>query len=155
MELWKRQNEQVRLIGGLLVIGSARHDSMRVDTQLRGRAGRQGDPGESQFIVSLEDDLFRVYAQSGLLAMIDKMNLMPLGSALQSPLIEKGLNRAQKAVEDHQFSLRKQLLSFDQVGAQQRAVLYQWRNEVLSQSLSLQNLYDMFEALFITEYVDG
>ncbi len=154
-ELWKRQNEQVRLIGGLLVIGSARHDSMRVDTQLRGRAGRQGDPGESQFIVSLEDDLFRVYAQSGLLAMIDKMNLMPLGSALQSPLIEKGLNRAQKAVEDHQFSLRKQLLSFDQVGAQQRAVLYQWRNEVLSQSISLQNLYDMFEALFITEYVGG
>lgn len=143
-EKWKLDNEVVKGLGGLLVLGSSRHDSRRVDNQLRGRAGRQGDPGESQFIISLEDSLFRIYGQTGFISMIDKMNLMPKGTSLQSPMIERALERAQHAVEAHYFNARKQLTDFDHVGAAQRVAVYEWRNNVLESRKDCIEWLDVF-----------
>ena len=117
--------------GGLLVLGCARNDSRRVDNQLRGRSGRQGDPGESKFIISLDDALFRVYAQNGMLAMIDRHNMMPPGSSLSHPMLSRSLDRAQTAVENHHYDMRKQLQDYDGVGAAQRRLVYRWRDEMI------------------------
>ena len=128
---WETEHNKVVSLGGLYVIGSARHESRRIDNQLRGRSGRQGDPGESRFILSLDDDLFRAYAQNGFLAMIDKHNMMPRGSSLEHPFLNKSLDRAQAAVEHQHFSSRKQILEYDNVAAEQRRAVYAWRDEIL------------------------
>lgn len=116
--------------GGLYVIGSCRHESRRVDNQLRGRSGRQGDPGESRFYIALEDDLF-AHAKKGLLGMIDQLNLMPKGTTLEHPFMNKALDRAQSAMENHHFNIRKSLLDYDNVASEQRKAIYGWRNEIL------------------------
>jgi preprotein translocase subunit SecA len=128
------EREEIIKAGGLLVLGCARNDSRRVDNQLRGRAGRQGDPGESKFIISLEDGLFRVYAQNGVLALIDRHGMMPPGSSLQHPMLSRSLDRAQKAVENHHYDMRKQLQDYDGVGAAQRRLVYGWRDEMIDAS---------------------
>lgn len=130
-EEWTDEHEKVKGLGGLYVLGSARHESRRIDNQLRGRAGRQGDPGMTRFILSLDDDLFRAYARNGVLAMIDRHNMMPSGSSLEHPFLSKSLDRAQATVEFQHFAARKQILEYDDVAAEQRKAIYSWRNEIL------------------------
>ena len=131
---WNKSRENIIKKGGLLVLGCARNESRRVDNQLRGRSGRQGDPGESKFFISLDDDLFRVYAQTGILAMIDKYNMMPEGSCLEHPMLNRSLDKAQAAVENHHFEMRKQLQEYDGVGAAQRRMVYSWRDGIIDAS---------------------
>lgn len=128
---WQRDRETVLAAGGLYVIGSCRNESRRVDNQLRGRSGRQGDPGESRFIVSLEDEMFRVFAQNGVLQMIDRFNMMPEGVALEHGMLNRSLEKAQTGVENHHYNMRKQLIEYDDVAAKQRTIVYGWRNDLM------------------------
>ncbi|MBW6514701.1 MAG: SEC-C domain-containing protein, partial [Candidatus Syntrophosphaera sp.] len=117
-------------LDGLHVIGSERHESRRIDRQLRGRAGRQGDPGTSRFYLSLEDDLMRLFGSDRIAPMMMKMGLKP-GDAIRHPWMTKAVERAQKRVEEHNFEIRKNLLKYDEVMNQQREVIYSYRRSVL------------------------
>lgn len=123
--------EGVRELGGLCVIGTERHDSRRIDNQLRGRSGRQGDPGESIFYLSLEDDLMRIFASDRLSAIMGRLG-MKEGEAIISPMVTRAIERAQKRVEEQNFSSRKHLLEYDDVMNQQRQVVYSRRQRVLN-----------------------
>jgi len=116
--------------GGLHIIGSERHESRRIDNQLRGRAGRQGDAGSSRFYLSLDDQLLRIFAGERLRAIMDKLK-MPEGEAIEHPLVTRSLESAQRKVEARNFDIRKQLLEYDDVANDQRKVIYQQRNELL------------------------
>ena len=107
-------SEEVKKAGGLAIVGTERHDSRRVDRQLRGRAGRQGDPGSSQFYVSLEDNLMRLFGSERIAKMMDRMGLEE-GEVIQHSMISKSIERAQKKVEENQFGVRKRLLEYDDV----------------------------------------
>ncbi|GAA4451829.1 preprotein translocase subunit SecA [Rurimicrobium arvi] len=120
----------VKDAGGLSIIGTERHESRRVDRQLRGRAGRQGDPGTSQFFVSLEDDLMRLFGSERIAAMMDKMGHKD-GEVLQHSMISKSIERAQKKVEENNFGIRKRLLEYDDVMNAQRNMIYKFRNHAL------------------------
>lgn len=122
--------EQVRAAGGLFVIGTERHESRRIDNQLRGRSGRQGDPGRSLFYVSLEDDLVSIYAPKTLMNTINKMNLRE-GEALRHPMITKILEKSQAQVENVYFEMRKEVLKFDDVNNQQRKAIHEYRQEIM------------------------
>ncbi|MBL7779131.1 MAG: preprotein translocase subunit SecA [Chitinophagales bacterium] len=122
--------EEVKKAGGLAIIGSERHDSRRVDRQLRGRAGRQGDPGSSQFFVSLEDDLMRLFGSDRITKVMDTMGHKE-GEVMQSGLLTKSIERAQKKVEENQFGIRKRLLEYDDVMNRQREVIYNRRKHAL------------------------
>ena len=122
--------EGVKAAGGLAIIGTERHESRRVDRQLRGRAGRQGDPGTSQFFVSLEDDLMRLFGSERIAALMDKMGHKD-GEVLQHSMITKSIERAQKKVEENNFGIRKRLLEYDDVMNAQRNVIYKFRNHAL------------------------
>lgn len=122
--------EGVRELGGLLVIGTERHESRRIDNQLRGRSGRQGDPGESRFYVSLEDDLMRIFGSEKIRGVMDKLG-MTEDDVVEHPWINTSIERAQKGVEGHNFSIRKHLLEFDDVLNKQRSIVYGKRQEVL------------------------
>ncbi|MFA6151736.1 MAG: preprotein translocase subunit SecA [Chitinophagaceae bacterium] len=122
--------EGVKAAGGLAIIGTERHESRRVDRQLRGRAGRQGDPGTSQFFVSLEDDLMRLFGSERIASMMDKMGHKE-GEMLQHSMISKSIERAQKKVEENNFGIRKRLLEYDDVMNAQRNVIYKFRNHAL------------------------
>lgn len=122
--------EGVRELGGLLVIGTERHESRRIDNQLRGRSGRQGDPGESSFYVSLEDDLMRIFGSEKIRGVMDKLG-MTEDDVVEHPWINTSIERAQKGVEGHNFSIRKHLLEFDDVLNKQRSIVYGKRQEVL------------------------
>lgn len=127
---WKANREQVLAAGGLFVIGAERHESRRIDNQLRGRAGRQGDPGESRFFLSLEDDLLRVFGKGlGRFAM----NQLEEGEALEAGMLTRAIARAQQARENMGFEQRKQLAKFDGVLADQRAAVYKLRNQMLTE----------------------
>ncbi len=117
-------------IGGLHILGTERHEARRVDNQLRGRAGRQGDPGSSQFFLSLEDDLFRKFAPPWMKGMLQKMGLRD-GERIESPLVTRAIGRAQKNVENHNFDIRKNLVEYDQVRNEQRRVIYSLRQRIL------------------------
>lgn len=132
MKKWEIDNQLVKDCGGLVVIGTARNDSRRIDNQLRGRAGRQGDPGESHMLVSLDDDLFVVYAQDKIRKWLDTMGLMEGNDVLNHPMLTKAMNRAQQTVENLFFNARKQLMDFDDVGAKQRDIVYELRDLVLN-----------------------
>ena len=123
-------SEAVKKAGGLAIIGTERHDSRRVDRQLRGRAGRQGDPGSSQFYVSLEDNLMRLFGSERIAKMMDKMGLEE-GEVIQHSMISKSIERAQKKVEENQFGVRKRLLEYDDVMNAQREVVYKRRRHAL------------------------
>lgn len=123
-------SDQVKAVGGLAIIGTERHESRRVDRQLRGRAGRQGDPGSSQFYVSLEDDLMRLFGSDRIAALMDKMGLKE-GEVIQHSMITKSIERAQKKVEENNFGIRKRLLEYDDVMNNQREVIYKKRRNAL------------------------
>ena len=121
---------EVKAAGGLAIIGTERHESRRVDRQLRGRAGRQGDPGSSQFFVSLEDDLMRLFGSGRIASMMDRMGLKE-GEVIQAGLMTKAIERAQKKVEENNFGIRKRLLEYDDVMNKQREIIYGQRRKVL------------------------
>ncbi len=123
-------SEEVKKAGGLAIVGTERHDSRRVDRQLRGRAGRQGDPGSSQFYVSLEDNLMRLFGSERIAKMMDRMGLQE-GEVIQHSMISKSIERAQKKVEENQFGVRKRLLEYDDVMNAQRVVVYKRRFHAL------------------------
>ena len=123
-------SEDVKAAGGLAIVGTERHDSRRVDRQLRGRAGRQGDPGSSQFYVSLEDNLMRLFGSERIAKMMDRMGLQE-GEVIQHSMISKSIERAQKKVEENNFGVRKRLLEYDDVMNAQREVVYKRRHHAL------------------------
>ena len=127
---WKEQNSLVVKAGGLHIIGTERHESRRVDNQLRGRAGRQGDPGSSRFYLSLEDSLLRIFASDRVSAIMEKLK-MPEGEAIEHSWVTKAIENAQRKVEGRNFDIRKQLLEYDDVANDQRKVIYEQRNELL------------------------
>ena len=129
-EEWQKPHNQVLAAGGLHIIGSERHESRRIDNQLRGRSGRQGDAGSSRFYLSLDDSLLRIFAGERLRAIMDKLK-MPEGEAIEHPLVTRSLESAQRKVEARNFDIRKQLLEYDDVSNDQRKVIYQQRNELL------------------------
>ena len=127
---WQQVHNAVLAAGGLHIIGSERHESRRIDNQLRGRAGRQGDAGSSRFYLCLDDPLLRIFAGERLRAIMDKLK-MPEGEAIEHPLVTRSLESAQRKVEARNFDIRKQLLEYDDVSNDQRKVIYQQRNELL------------------------
>ena len=127
---WQKVHDQVLAAGGLHIIASERHESRRIDNQLRGRAGRQGDAGSSRFYLSLEDPLLRIFAGDRLRGIMDRLK-MPEGEAIEHPLVTRSLESAQRKVEGRNFDIRKQLLEYDDVANDQRKVIYAQRNELL------------------------
>ena len=119
--------------GGLHIIGTERHESRRIDNQLRGRSGRQGDPGSSRFYLSLEDPLLRIFAGDRLKAIMDRLK-MPEGEAIEAGMVTRSIESAQRKVEARNFDIRKQLLEYDDVANDQRKVIYAERNELLESS---------------------
>jgi len=128
---WQQRHEQVVAAGGLHVIGTERHESRRIDNQLRGRSGRQGDPGSSRFYLSLRDNLMRIFASDRVAALMTKLG-MEKGEAIEHPWVTKAIENAQRKVEGHNFDIRKQLLEYDDVANDQRKVVYQQRSELMS-----------------------
>ena len=145
---------EVREAGGLAIIGTERHDSRRVDRQLRGRAGRQGDPGSSQFFVSLEDDLMRLFSSERIIRVMDRLGHQE-GDVIQHSMITKSIERAQKKVEENNFGIRKRLLEYDDVMNSQRTVIYKQRRQaLLGERIGVavaNNTYDVCEAI-VMEY---
>lgn len=141
-EEWKPANEQVKAAGGLRIIGTERHESRRIDNQLRGRAGRQGDPGSSRFYLSLDDSLMRIFAGDRVRAIMERLRL-PEGEPIEAGMVTRSIESAQRKVEGRNFDIRKQLLEYDDVANDQRKVLYGQRNEVLE----AQSAADMVENL--------
>ena len=127
---WQVLHEQVVAAGGLHIIGSERHESRRIDNQLRGRSGRQGDPGSSRFYLALDDSLLRIFAGERLKAIMERLK-MPEGEPIEHPLVSRSLESAQRKVEARNFDIRKQLLEYDDVANDQRKVIYSQRNELL------------------------
>ena len=133
---WQLLHDEVLKQGGLHIIGTERHESRRVDNQLRGRSGRQGDPGSSRFYLSLEDPLLRIFASDRVANIMQKLN-MPEGEAIEHPWVTRAIENAQRKVEARNFDMRKQLLEYDDVANDQRKVIYEQRNELLeSQDIS-------------------
>jgi preprotein translocase subunit SecA len=132
-ERWQQLHEQVVSVGGLHIVGTERHESRRVDNQLRGRSGRQGDPGSSRFFLSLEDPLLRIFASDRVAAIMDRLK-MPEGEAIEHPWVTRAIENAQRKVEARNFDIRKQLLEYDDVANDQRRVIYHQRNELLESS---------------------
>lgn len=130
---WKELHEQVKKLGGLRIVATERHESRRIDNQLRGRAGRQGDPGSSRFYLSLEDPLMRIFAGDRVKAIMDRLK-MPEGEAIEAGIVSRSIESAQRKVEARNFDMRKQLLEYDDVANDQRKVIYQQRNELLEQT---------------------
>jgi preprotein translocase subunit SecA len=149
---------EVRAAGGLAIIGTERHESRRVDRQLRGRSGRQGDPGSSQFFVSLEDELMRLFGSERIAGIMDKLGLKD-GEMIQHPMITKSIERAQKKVEENNFGIRKRLLEYDDVMNSQREVIYKKRRHaLLGERLSVDvanMMYDVTENLVETYHKEG
>lgn len=129
-QAWQQRHDAVLAAGGLHIIGTERHESRRIDNQLRGRAGRQGDPGSSRFYLSLEDPLLRIFASDRVAAIMDKLK-MPEGEAIEHTWVTRSIENAQRKVEGRNFDIRKQLLEYDDVASDQRRVIYQQRNEIL------------------------
>ncbi len=128
---WQPRHDAVVAAGGLHIIGTERHESRRVDNQLRGRSGRQGDPGSSRFFLSLEDPLLRIFASDRVAAIMDRLK-MPEGEAIEHPWVTRAIENAQRKVEQRNFDIRKQLLEYDDVSNDQRKVIYEQRNELLA-----------------------
>ncbi|MFK5893880.1 MAG: preprotein translocase subunit SecA [Pseudomonadota bacterium] len=129
---WKKVHDQVLENGGLHIIGTERHESRRIDNQLRGRSGRQGDAGSSRFYLSMEDTLMRIFASPKISALMKKLG-MEKGEAIEHPWVSKSIENAQRKVEGHNFDIRKQLLEYDDVANEQRKVIYQQRNELMAE----------------------
>lgn len=140
---WQAKHDKVIEAGGLHIIGTERHESRRIDNQLRGRAGRQGDPGSSRFYLSLDDDLLRIFGDpEKTQSMLSRVG-MEKGEAIESNLLTRQIERAQRKVESHNYDMRKNLLEYDDVANDQRAVIYQLRNDILTS----ESINDMIEGI--------
>ena len=152
---WQKLHQQVVDAGGLHIIGTERHESRRVDNQLRGRSGRQGDPGSSRFYLSLEDPLLRIFASDRVAAIMDRLK-MPDGEAIEHPWVTRAIENAQRKVEARNFDIRKQLLEYDDVSNDQRKVIYQQRNELLEATDISETIRSMREGTvetFIAQHI--
>ena len=127
---WQSLHDQVKVAGGLRIVATERHESRRIDNQLRGRSGRQGDPGASRFYLSLDDSLMRIFAGERVRSIMDRLK-MPEGEAIEAGIVNRSIEGAQRKVEARNFDVRKQLLEYDDVSNDQRKVIYQQRNEIL------------------------
>jgi preprotein translocase subunit SecA len=127
---WQSLHDEVKAAGGLRIVATERHESRRIDNQLRGRSGRQGDPGQSRFYLSLEDPLMKIFAGDRVKAIMDRLK-MPEGEAIEAGIVSRSLEKAQRNVEARNFDIRKQLLEYDDVSNDQRKAIYQQRNEIL------------------------
>jgi preprotein translocase subunit SecA len=133
---WQADHEQVKALGGLRIIATERHESRRIDNQLRGRSGRQGDPGSSRFYLSLDDPLMRIFAGDRVRSIMERLK-MPDGEAIEAGIVTRSIESAQRKVEARNFDMRKQLLEYDDVANDQRKVIYQQRNDIMD-AVSLQ-----------------
>jgi preprotein translocase subunit SecA len=152
---WQKRHDQVVAAGGLHIIGTERHESRRIDNQLRGRSGRQGDPGSSRFYLSMEDNLMRIFASDRVRAIMQSLGLEK-GEAIEHRMVNNAIEKAQRKVEAHNFDMRKNVLEFDDVANDQRQVIYQQRNELME----VEDISDMIAALreevvigVITDYI--
>lgn len=143
--------EGVTELGGLKIIGTERHESRRIDNQLRGRAGRQGDPGESKFYISLEDDLMRLFGSQNLMQMFNSLG-MPEGEQIQHKMLNKAIERAQKKIESNNYGIRKNLLEYDQINNEQREIIYAERRKVLDGDDMRDTIISMIDEL-VEKYV--
>ncbi|OYY05521.1 MAG: preprotein translocase subunit SecA [Mehylophilales bacterium 35-46-6] len=146
---WQKRHDAVLAAGGLHIVGTERHESRRVDNQLRGRSGRQGDVGSSRFYLSLEDQLLRIFASDRVSAIMGKLN-MPDGEAIEHPWVTRAIENAQRKVEGRNFDIRKQLLEYDDVSNDQRKVIYEQRNELLDATDIGQTIAAMREDVLIS-----
>lgn len=149
LEEWQKEHEQVVSLGGLYIIGTERHESRRIDNQLRGRSGRQGDPGTSQFFVSMEDDLMRLFGSDNVVSIMEKLG-MEEDVPIEHPMISRAIENAQKKVEGRNFEIRKHILEYDDVLNQQREVIYKQRRQVLEGENLKESILEM-----IPEVVKG
>lgn len=152
---WKKDHEVVLSAGGLHIIGTERHESRRIDNQLRGRSGRQGDPGSSCFYLSLEDSLMRIFASDRISGIMQKLN-MPDNEPIEHSWVTRSIESAQKKVEGRNFEIRKQLLEFDEVPNSQRKVIYEQRNDVLNSDESevmIKNILNEAMSNIVYEYI--
>src|SRR5690625_5157155 len=146
-EEWKPANEAVKAAGGVRIIGTERHESRRIDNQLRGRAGRQGDPGSSRFYLSLDDSLMRIFAGDRVRAIMERLRL-PEGEPIEARMVTRSIESAQRKVEARNFDIRKQLLEYDDVANDQRKVLYSQRDEVLESDDIGEMIHGLRDATF-------
>src|SRR5699024_9758647 len=142
-------DEDARKAGGLKIIGTERHESRRIDNQLRGRSGRQGDPGESRFYISLEDDLLRLFGSEKLMGVFNTLGVED-GEQIEHKMLSSAIEKAQKKIENNNFGIRKNLLEYDQVMNEQREIIYGERRRVLDGESMRDTIYNM-----ITEYVEN
>lgn len=142
---WQGLHDKVKELGGLRIIATERHESRRIDNQLRGRAGRQGDPGSSRFYLSLDDQLMRIFAGDRVRAIMDRLK-MPEGEAIEAGMVTRSIEGAQRKVEGRNFDMRKQLLEYDDVSNDQRKVIYQQRNEILDASVLSEQMSAVVES---------
>ena len=148
---WKVEHDKVVALGGLRIIATERHESRRIDNQLRGRSGRQGDPGSSRFYLSLDDQLMRIFAGDKVRAIMDRLK-MPEGEAIEAGIVTRSIESAQRKVEARNFDVRKQLLEYDDVSNDQRKVIYQQRNDILDAE-DLEGMINVMRDDVITELV--
>ena len=146
-EAWAIEHEKVKAAGGLRIIATERHESRRIDNQLRGRSGRQGDPGSSRFYLSLDDSLMRIFAGERVKAIMDRLK-MPEGEAIEAGMVTRSIESAQRKVEARNFDIRKQLLEYDDVSNDQRKVIYQQRNDILDASNLTAQIASLREGCF-------
>ena len=149
---WQSDYNEVKELGGLYVIGTERHESRRIDNQLRGRSGRQGDPGRSKFFLSLDDDLMRLFGGENLKNVMSKIGMRP-GEPIEHPWINKSIEKAQTKVENRNFDIRKHLLEYDDVLNEQRSFIYEQRNAILEDENLIERIYATLEE-FISEKFD-
>lgn len=150
---WKKRHEKVLEAGGLHIFGTERHESRRIDNQLRGRSGRQGDPGVTRFYLSMEDSLMRIFASDGVRNFMQRLG-MEKGEAIEHRMVTNAIEKAQRKVEGRNFDIRKQLLEFDDVANDQRQIIYQQRNDIL-QSEEIADMVESIRSDVVESYVDG
>jgi preprotein translocase subunit SecA len=143
---WAKRHEEVIKAGGLHIVGTERHESRRIDNQLRGRSGRQGDPGSTRFYLSLEDNLMRIFASDRVSSLMQKLGMQE-GEAIEHPWVTKAIENAQKKVEAHNFDIRKNLLDYDDVSNDQRRVIYDQRNELME----IESIKDTIDSLWLEQ----
>ncbi len=152
---WTQDHEQVKALGGLRIIATERHESRRIDNQLRGRSGRQGDPGSSRFYLSLDDPLMRIFAGDRVRAIMERLK-MPDGEAIEAGIVTRSIESAQRKVEARNFDIRKQLLEYDDVSNDQRKVIYKQRNDIMDAASLQEQIASLREGCFtdlVRQYV--
>ena len=150
-DTWLKNNEKVKSLGGLYVLGTERHESRRIDNQLRGRSGRQGDPGVSRFFLSLEDNLMRIFASDKVSEIMKKLGMQD-GEAIEHKWVSKSIENAQRRVEAHNFDIRKTLLEYDDISNEQRKLIYQQRNFILDNKA--ETLLDNIVSNYVLDFID-